>query len=98
MLLFLWQLKDGQGCSADIANELIDDLGLSEEVNGTSEGPSAYSVYDEEHRRDPIVREDGEQDDDEDARDEDNEVNEGEEVRHPGEVSIGKKLWTFITT
>ncbi|KAM3238614.1 nuclear matrix constituent protein 1 isoform X1 [Capsicum annuum] len=91
-------LKDGQGCSADIANELIDDLGLSEEVNGTSEGPSAYSVYDEEHRRDPIVREDGEQDDDEDARDEDNEVNEGEEVRHPGEVSIGKKLWTFITT
>ncbi|KAJ8568974.1 hypothetical protein K7X08_037189 [Anisodus acutangulus] len=82
---------DNQGCSADIANELVDDTGLSEEVNGTLEGPSAYSVYDE----DPTVREDGEQDED----DEDDEGNEEEaEVPHPGEVSIGKKIWTFITT
>ncbi|KAK4368444.1 hypothetical protein RND71_012236 [Anisodus tanguticus] len=82
---------DNQGCCADIANELVDDTGLSEEVNGTLEGPSAYSVYDE----DPTVREDGEQDED----DEDDEGNEEEaEVPHPGEVSIGKKIWTFITT
>ncbi|MCD7446649.1 hypothetical protein HAX54_013324 [Datura stramonium] len=91
------QLKDDQGCSADIANELVDDTGLSEEVNGTPEGPSAYSVYDGEHRGDSIVREDGEQDEDDDDNDEDEDGNE-EEIPHPGEVSIGKKIWTFITT
>ncbi|XP_059282639.1 nuclear matrix constituent protein 1-like isoform X1 [Lycium ferocissimum] len=81
---------DNQGCSADIANELVDDTGLSEEVNGTPEGPSAYSVYDE----DPTVREDGERDED----DEEDEGEEEEEVPHPGEVSIGKKIWNFIST
>ncbi|CAN4091545.1 unnamed protein product [Withania somnifera] len=85
-------LKDNQGCSADIANELVDDMGLSKEVNGTSEGPSAYSVYDEEYRGDPVVQEDGEQD----AKNEGG--TEEKEVPKPGEVSIGKKIWTFITT
>ncbi|XP_016454460.1 nuclear matrix constituent protein 1 [Nicotiana tabacum] len=81
----------GAADSADIANELVDDTGLSEEVNGTPEGPSGYSVYDEEHK--------GEQDEDDDGKnEEDNEGNEEEEVQHPGEVSIGKKIWTFITT
>ncbi|KAK4341368.1 hypothetical protein RND71_039869 [Anisodus tanguticus] len=83
---------DVQGCGADIANELVDDTGLSEEVNGTPDGPSTYSVYDEEHRGDCTVRED----EDNNEADEGNE--EEEEVPHPGEVSIGKKIWTFITT
>lgn len=91
MLLFVWQLKgaaDNQAHSADIADELVDDTGLSEEVNGTPEGPSGYSVYDEEHK--------DKQDEDDDGKNE--EDNEEEEVQHPGEVSIGKKIWTFITT
>ncbi|KAK4733588.1 hypothetical protein R3W88_007849 [Solanum pinnatisectum] len=89
---------DDQGCTADIANELVDDTGLSEEMNGTPEGPSAYNVYDEEHEGDTIVQEDEERDEDADENDEVDEDNEEEEVPHPGEVSIGKKIWSFITT
>lgn len=87
------EAADDQGCSADIANELVDDTGLSEELNGPPEGPSAYSIYDEEPEGDPIVREDGERDEDDN-----DEVDEEEEVPHPGEVSIGKKIWSFMTT
>lgn len=101
-LLLLWQLieaADDQACAGDIANELVDDTGLSEEINGTPEGPSAYNVYDEEHEGDTIVQEeDGERDEDADENDELDEGNEEEEVPHPGEVSIGKKIWSFITT
>lgn len=94
----LMEAADDQGCTADIANELVDDTGLSEEMNGTPEGPSAYNVYDEEHEGDTIVQEDGERDEDADENDEVDEGNEEEEVLHPGEVSIGKKIWSFITT
>lgn len=87
------EAADDQGCSADIANELVDDTGLSEELNGPPEGPSAYSIYNEEPEGDPIVREDGERDEDDN-----DEVDEEEEVPHPGEVSIGKKIWSFMTT
>ncbi|TMW97573.1 hypothetical protein EJD97_005287 [Solanum chilense] len=95
----LIEAADDQGCAGDIANELVDDTGLSEEMNGTPEGPSAYNVYDEEHEGDTIVQEeDGERDEDADENDELDEGNEEEEVPHPGEVSIGKKIWSFITT
>ncbi|KAG5624064.1 hypothetical protein H5410_009282 [Solanum commersonii] len=67
---------DSQKSSANMANELLDDTGLSEEVNETPKRPSAYR--------------DGEGSDDGDE--------EEEEIEHPGEVSVGKKIWTFITT
>ncbi|XP_009598067.1 nuclear matrix constituent protein 1-like isoform X1 [Nicotiana tomentosiformis] len=74
---------DNQEGSANIATELVDDTGLSEEVNETPKQPSAYDVNG-----------DGDGCDDSDG----DEGDEEEEIEHPGEVSIGKKLWTFITT
>ncbi|KAF7811233.1 protein CROWDED NUCLEI 1 [Senna tora] len=56
---------------------------LSEEVNGT---PDDAEEHDAEYRSESC---------DVDAED-DNE--EDEEYEHPGEASIGKKLWTFFTT
>lgn len=74
---------DNQQGSANIATELVDDTGLSEEVNETPKQPSAYDVNG-----------DGDGCDDSDG----DEGDEEEEIEHPGEVSIGKKIWTFITT
>lgn len=65
---------------------------MSEEVNGTPEGAGEYGDGDEyrsESRGDDAAEGDiGERDDEDDD----------EESEHPGEVSIGKKLWTFFTT
>ncbi|KAA8547829.1 hypothetical protein F0562_004258 [Nyssa sinensis] len=66
------------------------DMILSEEVNGTPEAAGEYGndeYLSESHGEDG----DGDGDDDDDDGDE-------EEALHPGEVSIGKKLWTFLTT
>lgn len=57
----------------------VEDLAMSEEVNGTG---GEYSG--EEFRSESREEADNEGDDN--------------EVNHPGEVSIGKKLWTFLTT
>ncbi|MCD7450697.1 hypothetical protein HAX54_008151 [Datura stramonium] len=76
---------DNQESSANMANELVDDTGLSEEVNETPKRASAYGVNGDEEGCD---------DSDDDGGDDDEE----EEIEHPGEVSIGKKIWTFITT
>ncbi|XP_004232097.1 nuclear matrix constituent protein 1 [Solanum lycopersicum] len=67
---------DNLESSANKVNELLDDTGLSEEVNVTPKRPSASS-------------------DEEGSDDSDDEE---EEIEHPGEVSVGKKIWTFITT
>ncbi|KAL3378540.1 hypothetical protein AABB24_004456 [Solanum stoloniferum] len=67
---------DNQESSANMANELLDDTGLSEEVNETPKRPSAYR----------------------DEEGSDDSADEEEEIEHPGEVSVGKKIWTFITT
>ncbi|KAH1129666.1 hypothetical protein J1N35_001044 [Gossypium stocksii] len=64
---------------------------LSEEVNGTPKGVSEYADgndYKSESHSEGLKGE-GEEDGDEDEED---------EVEHPGEVSIGKKLWNFFTT
>lgn len=69
-------------------------MALSEEVNGTpDEGPVEYSEenLDEGRSKPPKGDEEGNGDEDEDT-------DEDEEYEHPGEVSIGKKLWTFLTT
>ncbi|XP_057524349.1 protein CROWDED NUCLEI 1 [Amaranthus tricolor] len=56
----------------------------SEEVNGTPDGHDEHGDVDFD-----IAGEDGDEDEDEDN---------DEEVEHPGEASIGKKLWKFLTT
>ncbi|KAL0450231.1 UNVERIFIED_CONTAM: protein CROWDED NUCLEI 1 [Sesamum latifolium] len=66
----------------------LEDLGtemvMSLEVNGMAEGARDYSH--EEFKSESHGGEDDNNDGDDD------------EVDHPGEVSIGKKLWTFLTT
>lgn len=68
----------------DGSKRLAENIALSEEVNGTPEGAGEYGGMDE--LQSESRGEDGEDEDDED------------ETEHPGEVSIGKKLWTFFTT
>ncbi|CAK7335075.1 unnamed protein product [Dovyalis caffra] len=66
------------------ARKLGENVALSEEVNGTPEGAGEYGIADENTSETP--------------RDDDEDDDNGEEYVHPGEVSIGKKLWTFLTT
>lgn len=76
---------DTHGGRIDTANTSADDV-VGSEVNGMAERARDYSHEDfksESH---------GEEDDD------DNNDGHDDEVDHPGEVSIGKKLWTFLTT
>ncbi|CAK9143859.1 unnamed protein product [Ilex paraguariensis] len=66
------------------------DIAMSEEVNGT---PGARHYINKDQRSESSG-EDG-------AGDEDNGVDDNDdegEAEHPGEVSIGKKFWTFLTT
>lgn len=58
---------------------------MSEEVSGTA-GAKDYSDED-------LQTKSREEDDDDD-----NDDGDDDEVDHPGEASIGKKLWTFLTT
>lgn len=72
------QSQDGD---ADAANQLVSDMVLSEEVNGT---PEQSREYQNQGDRSGADGEDEDGDDD--------------EVEHPGEVSISKKVWKFLTT
>nr|ADN34280.1 nuclear matrix constituent-like protein 1 [Cucumis melo subsp. melo] len=65
----------------------IDMVSQSEEVNGSPENAGKYE--DQGEYRSESCEEVGNEDDDDDDE---------EESAHPGEVSIGKKLWTFFTT
>ncbi|XP_057963072.1 nuclear matrix constituent protein 1 isoform X1 [Malania oleifera] len=82
---------DVQDDNADTSTELVRHMGVSEEVNGSRGG--AADCGDREEYRSESFREDGIGDGDGDETEDDD-----EEVEHPGEVSIGKKLWTFLTT
>lgn len=73
----------------DASKQFVENMAMtmSEEVNGTPEGAGDYGDADEYRSESP--REDasgftgGDSDD---------------EYEHPGEASIGKKIWTFFTT
>ncbi|CAN4082802.1 unnamed protein product [Withania somnifera] len=75
---------DNQESSGNMANELVDDTGLSEQVNETPKRPSTDGVN---------GHEEGCDDSDDDVGDDDE-----DDIEHPGEVSVGKKIWNFITT
>lgn len=73
-----------KGGHDDTANNGVDDdMVLSEEVNGSAEGTTGYS---------------GEEFQSEEQDNDNNDGDDEDEVDHPGEASIGKKLWTFLTT
>ncbi|KAJ0817928.1 putative protein crowded nuclei [Helianthus annuus] len=74
----------------EFANKLPEDMALSEEVTGTPQQVR------ENHNDDHEIQTQQEEDD----GDGDSEVesDDDEETEHPGEVSIGRKLWTFIST
>ncbi|XP_071706849.1 nuclear matrix constituent protein 1-like [Rutidosis leptorrhynchoides] len=77
----------------EVGNKCSDDIVMSEEVNGTPQ-----QDREQHHDDDEIGTPAGSNDDDDDDDNEDDADDEEEEVEHPGEVSIGRKLWTFIST
>ncbi|GFY84823.1 little nuclei1 [Actinidia rufa] len=72
--------------NADTSSKPVDNIVLSEEVNGVLEDGTREDGNSE-------CRSVSNGEDDEDDSDGDD-----EESEHPGEVSVGKKLWKFITT
>ncbi|KAI3747943.1 hypothetical protein L6452_10697 [Arctium lappa] len=80
------KVVDGEN---EVANKCSDDMVMSEEVNGTPQQDRERHSDDHEIETTPAAAQQEEDDDSED---------EEEEVEHPGEVSIGRKLWTFIST
>ncbi|GAV75637.1 hypothetical protein CFOL_v3_19115 [Cephalotus follicularis] len=89
----LQTLADPQDGGANTTNKLVDYISVSVEVNGSPEGTGDYGNGDEYRSKSPGGDADGVGDDSEVEDDE-----EDEESEHPGEKSIGKKLWNFFTT
>ncbi|XP_076886496.1 nuclear matrix constituent protein 1-like [Bidens hawaiensis] len=71
----------------EVAKKLPEDMALSEEVNGT---PQRVRENGNNEHETGTPGAQNQEEDDEDSED--------EETEHPGEVSIGRKLWTFIST
>ena len=88
--VLFWQMEvvsDTQDGDADTARNLVENAALSEEVNGTPEKAGEVGVADD-YRSESLG---GDEEEEEEEEEEDESV-------HPGEVSIGKKLWNFLTT
>lgn len=70
-------------------------------ANGGSAG-RARTFVDDTAQSEEVNETAGERDSGEEFRSESREVDDndgdGDEVDHPGQASIGKKLWTFLTT
>lgn len=74
------------------AGKLVQTIGLSEEGNGTL----GHDTFLDSNRGD---HDDDNDDDDDGGYDGDYIDDDGDdEHEHPGEVSIGKKLWKFLST
>lgn len=71
------------------AAKLVQTIGLSEEGNGTL----GHDTFLDSNR-------DDDDDDDDDGGDDGDYIDDDgdDEHEHPGEVSIGKKLWKFLST
>ncbi|GLU01645.1 hypothetical protein SLE2022_189450 [Rubroshorea leprosula] len=82
--------SEAQDGDPDSTKKLVETVAFSE-VDGTLEGIGEY-VEGDYHSE---SRTDGAGGDEDDSGDEDDEEEESE---HPGEASIGKKLWKFFTT
>lgn len=71
----------------DNTRTMASNVALSEEVNGTADDA-------EDHDAEYRSVSHGVDDDEENE----NEVENDEDYQHPGETSVGKKLWKFFTT
>lgn len=85
------RISGTQGGDSDTTKNLFENTALSEEVNRTPEGAGKYGDGDE--YRSESLGEDAPLVDIVDVEEEDD-----DESEHPGEVSVGKRLWTFFTT
>ncbi|KAM1429184.1 hypothetical protein ACFX2I_045407 [Malus domestica] len=81
-------LANTQDGDADAVKNQEENPVASEEVNGSTAGGQEY-VEGDEYRSESREATPIEEDDDDD---------EEESSEHPGQASIGKKLWTFLTT
>lgn len=77
---------DGTACNAGGTTE-IETVDFSENLNGTPE----FNGEDDEHGS-TLQGDDGDDDDDGDDNGGD------DDYKHPGETSMGRKIWNFLTT
>lgn len=72
----------------------IQTLYLSGEINRTPE----FNNNEDEHGSTMHSIDEGDEDEDDDGRDGDSDDDGGDDYLHPGEASIGRKLWNFFTS
>lgn len=85
---FLLQHANDADGDMDTMENMVVDAALSEAVNGILERDEEYIDRDENMRK--SHSEDASHSEDVDGGD--------DEFKHAGEVSVGKKQWTFLTT